>query len=47
MGNILRNMKRQMKPHYTCCGKKMSLKEGYGYICEVCGKVKKPKRQVI
>lgn len=22
-------------------------KEGYGYICEVCGKVKKPKRQVI
>lgn len=44
MSNCLRRLKRQMKPHYNCCGRKMIFKEWGGiYVCERCGKEKKVK----
>ena len=47
MSNCLRRLKRQMKPHYSCCGRKMTFKEWGGvYVCEVCGKAKKVKAGV-
>lgn len=46
MSNPLRKIKRQMKPHYTCCGRKMQYKESHRiYICEICGKEKKVKEE--
>ena len=44
MSNALRKFKRKTKPHYTCCGRKMTYKESHRvYICEICGKEKKEK----
>lgn len=38
---IKRGPKSKGKPH--CCGEQMTYKNGYGYVCEKCGKVKKAK----
>lgn len=36
--------KRNRVPH--CCGKKMLYKDSYGiYVCDVCGKEKRVKRE--
>lgn len=33
--------KNQNKRKLHCCGEQMTYKDGYGYVCEKCGKVKK------
>lgn len=35
----LRKRKRELKKFY-CCGQKMTYKTDYGYVCEICGKLK-------
>ncbi len=32
--------KEQNKRKTRCCGGQMTYKDGYGYVCEKCGKVK-------
>ena len=32
--------KTQNKRKTRCCGQQMAQKDGYGYVCEICGKVK-------
>ena len=36
-----RKLRRKEKHTLRCCGQKMTYKDGYGYVCEICGKVKK------
>lgn len=44
MGNMLRHMKRQSKPHYSCHGRPMTyMPDQKVYFCEKCGKTKKVK----
>ena len=40
--NFARKLKRktQNKRKRRCCGQQMTQKDGYGYVCEICGKVK-------
>jgi len=46
MSSIVRHIKRQSKPHYSCCGQPMTynLFKG-GYVCSKCGKIKKEKKE--
>ena len=39
-----RKLKRKGKNKTRCCGEQMTYKDGYGYVCEICGKVKKDNR---
>lgn len=32
--------KTQNKMKTRCCGQQMTHKAGYGYVCEICGKIK-------
>ena len=36
-----RKLRRKEKHTLRCCGQKMTYKNGYGYVCEICGKAKK------
>ena len=38
--NFARNLRRKNKKKTRCCGEQMTYKDGYGYVCEKCGKVK-------
>jgi hypothetical protein len=40
---IVRKIKREPKSKgkTRCCGEQMTYKDGYNYVCERCGKVKK------
>ena len=35
-----RKLKRKGKNKMRCCGQQMTYKDGYGYVCEICGKMK-------
>ena len=35
-----RKLRRKNKKNTRCCGEQMTYKDGYGYVCEKCGKVK-------
>lgn len=39
--SFARKLKRKDKNKTNCCGAQMAYKNGYGYVCEKCGKVKK------
>lgn len=38
MSNVLRKFKRKGLNKTSCCGKQMTYKEGYGYVCMECRK---------
>lgn len=46
MSRFARKIKRKTEPRLKCCGEKMTRKEGYGYVCEQCGKCK-PFRETV
>lgn len=35
-----RKQKRKELHKTSCCGGQMVYKEGYGYVCQTCGKIK-------
>ena len=39
-----RKLRRKGKYTLRCCGSQMTYKDGYGYVCEKCGKVRNDKR---
>lgn len=39
-----RKQKRKELHKTHCCGKQMTYKHGYGYVCEKCGKTRKAVR---
>lgn len=40
MSNWKRKQKRKELHKTSCCGQQMTYKQGYGYVCEICGKLK-------
>ena len=40
MSNWKRKQKRKDLNKTSCCGQQMTYKQGYGYVCEKCGKSK-------
>ena len=38
--SLERKLKRKGLNKRSCCGRQMTYKEGYGYVCEQCGKLK-------
>lgn len=43
--NWTRKQKRKELHKTHCCGKQMSFKPGYGYVCEKCGKRKRVRNE--
>ena len=40
MSNWKRKQKRKELHKTICCGQQMTYKQGYGYVCEICGRLK-------
>ena len=39
--SFARKLKRKGLNKTSCCGKQMTYKDGYGHVCEKCGKGKR------